>query len=356
MTKVLHIITGLETGGAEAMLVRLAAGLNARGMEQQVVSLKGGGPNADALVAAGISVTELNFSLPRTQIELIRLVYRFKPSILQGWMYHGNIAASVTHRVTPGWGRRRLYWNIRASNVHDSRYARIIRWNARLSSIPDLVIANSQAGMDYHLETGFHPRRQMVIPNGIETDKFSPNTGQRSSMRRGLGFADSDVVAVSVARVNPMKDFDTLLAAIGSLPGVKGLLVGLGTDQLKLPDNVTALGLRHDVSELHSAADIIVSSSAYGEGFSNALAEGMSSGLVPVATDVGDAANIIGDTGTVVRPGDPVSLGQAIKAIASLPHATIRDRGLKARQRIVENFSLERAVQRFADIYEDIGV
>ncbi len=356
MTRILHIITGLETGGAEAMLVRLAAGLSARGMEQQVVSLRRGGPNADALKAAGISVSELDCSIARAQFELMRVVHRFRPTILQGWMYHGNIAAAVTQRITPGRAKRALYWNIRASNVHDERYARIIRWNARLSSMPDLVIANSQAGMDFHLASGFRPRRQMVIANGIETDKYCPDVARRSSMRQELGFADSDVVVTSVARVNPMKDFDTLLTALRALRGVKGLLVGLGTDQLEIPENVTALGLRDDVPELHLAADIIVSSSAYGEGFSNAVAEGMSSGLVPVATDVGDSANIIGDTGSVVRPGDPVALAQAIEAIASLPHSTIKERGLQARQRIVDNFALARALQRFADIYEDTSV
>lgn len=355
MTRVLHIITGLQAGGAEAMLVRLAAGLKARGIEQQVVSLRGGGPNADALKAAGISVMELDYNIPRMQFELMRTVHRFKPSILQGWMYHGNIAAAVTHRIAPGRLKRGLYWNIRASNVHDERYASIIRWNARLSSMPDIIIANSQAGMDFHEDCGFRPRRKMVIANGIETGKFSPDTARRCSKRRELGIADTDVVAVSVARVDPMKDYDTLLSAMRTLPGVKGLLLGHGTDQLELPDNVTALGLRLDVPEILVAADIIVSSSAYGEGFSNALAEGMSSGLVPVATDVGDSANIIGSTGTVIDHGDPSALAQAIESIASLPHRALKERGLQARKRIIDNFGLERAVQRFADIYEDTG-
>ena len=335
------------------MLVRLATGLKARGLEQHVVSLKGGGQNADALKAAGITVTELNCSLPQAQIALWRLVQKFKPSILQGWMYHGNIAAAVTHAITPGKQSRSLYWNIRASNMDDERYARIIRWNARLSFLPELVIANSQAGMNFHLESGFRPRRKMVIPNGIETDKFCPDDSRRSFMRQKLGLSSTDVVVICVARVDPMKDYHTLLTAMRTLPDIKGLIVGMGTDQLELPKNVTALGLCHDVCGLHSAADIIVSSSAFGEGFSNALSEGMSSGLAPVATDVGDSAYIIGDTGLVISPGDPVALAAAIDAIASLSKNTIKQRGLKARQRIIDNFSLEKVIQRFAVIYKE---
>jgi glycosyltransferase involved in cell wall biosynthesis len=351
MTSVLHVITGLGVGGAEAMLVQLAIGLQSRGIDQYVASIRGGDGHVETLTNAGIPVTVLSSNVTRAPFELVRLVRQINPSVLQGWMYHGNVAAALAHCVAPGRRKRKLFWNIRASNILDKQYARVIGWNARLSFLPDLVIANSQAGMDFHVASGFRPRRQMVIPNGIETDKFRPNAARRSAMRRDLGFTDTDVLVASVARVNPMKDFDTLLAAMGALPDVKGLLVGLGTDQLEVPENVTALGLRHDVSDLLLAADIIVSTSAYGEGFSNALAEGMSSGLVPVTTDVGDSAIIVDDTGTVVEPRDPVALANAIDAIAKLPPATIKERGLQARQRIVREFELDRAIERNVEIY-----
>jgi glycosyltransferase involved in cell wall biosynthesis len=152
-----------------------------------------------------------------------------------------------------------------------------------------------------------------------------------------------------------MKDHDTYLAALGALPQVMGILAGVDTNRLRLPRNVRALGLREDVARLCAGADIIVSSSAYGEGFSNALAEGMSAGLVPAATRVGDSAIIADDTGHIVEPRDPAALSAAISKIATMPVALRRREGLKARARIEKNFSLDRAIDRFFDIYEPTG-
>src|SRR5690606_11987639 len=152
---------------------------------------------------------------------------------------------------------RKLLWNIRASNMDAERYARIIGWNARLSHWPDLVIANSQAGMGFHMEHGFRPKACEVIPNGIDTGRFAPDMDARNEIRREWGVGDDDVVALQIARVDPMKDHATCLKALAGLPHVQGVLVGLDTDTLDLPPNVRALGLRHDIPRLCAAADII---------------------------------------------------------------------------------------------------
>ena len=149
-----------------------------------------------------------------------------------------------------------------------------------------------------------------------------------------------------------MKDHATFLAAMEDLPELRGLLVGTDTESLPRPDNVKALGLRRDIERLHRAADIFISSSAFGEGFSNAIAEGMTSGLVPVVTDVGDARLIVGDTGRIVPPRDPQALREAIAAEAALTPVQRRERGLAARQRIVDRFPLSRAVEDYARLYE----
>jgi glycosyltransferase involved in cell wall biosynthesis len=100
---------------------------------------------------------------------------------------------------------------------------------------------------------------------------------------------------------------------------------------------------------------MIVSSSAYGEGFSNAIAEGMAAGLVPVATDVGDARVIIGDTGTIVPPRSPSELAGAIRAELAAGYEARLARGAAARERIVNKFSIERAADRFEAIYRGTG-
>jgi glycosyltransferase involved in cell wall biosynthesis len=149
-----------------------------------------------------------------------------------------------------------------------------------------------------------------------------------------------------------MKDHQTFLQAMTDLPNVLGILVGAKTNQLVIPANVTALGFRSDLPSLYPLADIVVSSSAFGEGFSNAIAEGMSAGLVPVATDVGDACHIVGDVGQVVPAQSPAALREAIAAVSRLSLADRVRQGQRARERVVKNFALDRAVDSFCALYQ----
>jgi glycosyltransferase involved in cell wall biosynthesis len=279
---------------------------------------------------------------------LATLVRRLQPDVMQGWMYYGDLFAAMANKLASG--RRRLFWNLRASDTIEGGYGRLVRINARLSGWPDLVLANSQTGLDFHLAQGYRPRRSEVIPNGVNTGKFRPDAADRAALRAELGLPEDAVVAIHVARLNPMKDHASFLKAMQALPHLRGLLVGAGTETLDLPGNVSAVGLRTDVDRLYRCADIVVSSSAFAEGFSNVLAEGMSSGLVPVATDVGDARLIVGDAGQVVPIRDPEALAEALSEEAGC--ADRNGRRARARARIVENFTLDRAVERFAELYE----
>jgi glycosyltransferase involved in cell wall biosynthesis len=158
-------------------------------------------------------------------------------------------------------------------------------------------------------------------------------------------------VAIDVARVDPMKDHTNFLAAMALAPSLTGLAVGQGTETLALPANVRALGMRRDTAAIYAAADIVVSTSAFGEGFSNSLAEGMSAGLVPVATDVGDARRIVGDTGLIVPPKNPQAVAAALCELAALPDGERRRRGSAARERIFADFTLARAADAFTRLY-----
>ncbi len=353
MTRVMHVISGLDTGGAEAFLVQLATALKARGFDQDVVSVTTPGAHAVNLQAAGIPVHALNVgSLAGAMAAVGRLaglVRKTKPDVMQGWMYYGDLFAALANRIVSG--NRRLYWNLRASDTVEGGYGRLVRINARLSGWPDAVIANSQTGLDFHLRHGYRPRRTDVVPNGVNTGKFRPDAGDRAALRAELGLPSDAVVAIHVARLNPMKDHPSFLTAMQKLPQIRGLMVGAGTETLDLPGNVGALGLRADVARLYRCADIVVSSSAFAEGFSNVLAEGMSSGLVPVATDVGDARLIVGDAGQVVPVRDPDALAAALASEADRPDREARK--CAARARMVENFTLDRAVERFTTLYEE---
>ena len=355
MIDVMHVISGLGTGGAETMLVQLARRLRDRGLSQHVVSLTSRDELVGELVSAHISTTILDagsiVALPSAMTSIIRLVNELRPRTLQGWMYHGNLGAIWGHMMCRGRRERALYWNLRASNMDEKRYGSVIRWSSIVSPFVDVAVVNSQAGADFHRQRGFRPRYSLVIDNGIDTVKYCPNQSLRSQVRLELGIAPDAVVAIKVARVDPMKDHANFLAAMAKLPEIYGLLIGSGTTDLILPANVKALGLKRDTERYLAASDIVVSTSAFGEGFSNVLAEGMSAGLVPVSTAVGDSPRIVGEAGWIVEPGDPVAIAKAIAHVAGLKPSERRARGEAARQRIVENFTLDRAVDNFARLY-----
>ena len=355
MTAILHVISGLGMGGAERNLIQLARALQGRGLPQYMACVGGDNVWSEELAAGGIGIKNLGVtSMLNAALGLTRLsslIRRLKPAVVQGWMYHGDLFAALAHRITAGREGRRLFWSLRASDTDKGGYGRIVAVNARLSSWPDLVIANSKAGLDFHLTQGYRPRRAEVVPNGIDTEKFRPDAKARSEVRSELGIAVDAVVAIHVARVDPMKDHATFLAAMRSLPHLHAVLAGAGTETLSLPKNVLALGLRRDIERWYAAADIVVSTSAYAEGFSNTIAEGMSSGLIPIASDIGDARDIVGDAGQVILPGGPEAVVQALKSVAELPLPERQLRGERARQRICERFSLGRTIEHYARLY-----
>lgn len=356
--RVLHVISGLGTGGAESFLATIAPRLAARSIEQRVVSLTGDGPTAARLREAGVPLHLLDMrgalKAPRALAQLVAVVRNAAPDVVQGWMYHGDLMAAIAHGLAARGGTR-LYWNIRCSDMRLDDYSTQLRLTVRACALasrrPDVVLANSEAGAGVHVRAGYRPRRLLVIPNGIDCARFAPDARARADVRRELGIAGDRAVVMHIARVDPMKDHQGFLNAVARLRNATIVLVGAGTEAFTQDRDIIGLGQRKDVARLLAAADIIASSSAYGEGFSNAIAEGMAAGLLPVVTDVGDARLIVAETGAVVPPSDPAALAAALQAAADLPPDERRRRGLAARERIMEQFAVERAVDRFAALY-----
>ena len=361
--KILFVTAGLRGGGAEAMLARLATARPSVADEITVVSLIPAEAHVARLVAGGVELLELRFDkaggIVTGLFKLARLIAERRPQIVQGWMYHGDLAALVALALS---GRRRdthLVWGIRCSAMDWRSYgpglALVVKACALLSRWPDMVTANSAAGLKSHMALGYHPRRAQVVANGIDLDEFRPDTVARAAVRSEFAIPEDAIVLAHVARVDAMKDHGSFLAALAMLPDVSALLVGAGTENLAPTHNLFRLGRRCDVARLFAAADFVVSSSRFGEGFSNALAEGMACGLPAVATDVGDAKLIIGDTGLVVPPENPDALAAAIRQLAGESAGARAERGSRARARIAENFTLEQAIRCYLELYASLG-
>lgn len=357
--KVLHVITGLGTGGAEKMLCSLVEKTRDQA-DQRVVSLIEGGGSAEWLQQHNVPVGHLGMAKgmpdPRAVWRLRKLIYQYRPQVIQSWMYHADLMATLTRGLMSSY-KPRLAWGIRCSDMDLSRYGRglslVVKMNARLSTTPDTIIVNSKAGKKAHVKLGYSEKKMQVIPNGIDTRKFSPNAAMRKTMRARLGISDKIPVLIHVARVDPMKDHAALLAAAQDFPGIV-LLVGAGTEALGNSSSIRGLGRRDDVSDLMAAADILVSSSSFGEGFPNVVAEAMACGIPAVVTDVGDSAYIVKDTGIVVPPNSPQELSAALRLLIEEGREALQQRGHAARLRIENEFSLTRAGQSFLHMWQGL--
>jgi len=356
----MHVITGLGTGGAERQLVALALATRANGRPAPVVvSLTPGGANRKRLEAAGISVFDLGMRRglpdPLALFRLVRLIRRLRPGVVQSWMYHADLVALAALLLSGRRGRTALFWGVRCSDMdlsaHGRVFAAVVRLAARLSGMPDGVVANSERGRQVHEALGYRPKVWHVVDNGIDVERFRPDPETRRRVRAELGIAEEAPLAIAVARVDPMKDYPTLAAALADVPELTCLVAGLGTEHLAGPTNMRRLGERQDIEQLLAAADLMVSSSAYGEGFSNAIAEAMATGLAVVATDVGDNARLVGDAGTIVPPRDATALAAALAAFARDRQA-LAAAGKVARARIADNFTVGHLVRRFDALHD----
>jgi glycosyltransferase involved in cell wall biosynthesis len=377
--RVMHVITGLSTGGAETMLLKLLSAASQR-MEHVVVSLGDEGTIGPRIAALGVPVHCLglkrNAPNPFRALSILPLAQRIAPQLIQGWMYHGNLMASLAavalRKTAPRnvLGQKPVLWNIRQT-VYDLRRerwltAKLIRQGARLSSGPAAIIYNSQTSASQHEELGYRAEKRVIIPNGFDCQVLRPDEAARKAVRAELGITDDTVLVGLVARYHPMKDHVGFLKAaalvVQSHPQTRFVLVGAGVSstqpelaegiqQNELGDRVILLRERSDIPRLNNAFDIGCSASAWGEGFSNSIGEAMACGVPCAVTNVGDSAYIVADTGFVAPPHAPEALAEAIGRLIEIGQPGRQQIGAKARKRIETEFSLSAIVEKYENLY-----
>jgi glycosyltransferase involved in cell wall biosynthesis len=362
-------IRSLNVGGAERQLVNLAVTLRRRDVPVEVLTFYSGGALRLELAREGVPVTDLG---KRGRWDVLPFLYRLfrhlrrrRPAVLYSFLPMANIVAVSVAAFVPG---TRVVWGVRASNMDLDRYDALsrlaFRSECRLSRRADLIIANSGAGKRYHVERGFPEQRVVVIPNGIDVDRFARTDAGRRAVRAEWGLAEDEIVIGLVARIDPMKDHRSFLEAAARLSmdhdTVRFACVGEGpalatgdlralADRLGLGGKVIWAGARQDMANVYSALDVIVSSS-YGEGFSNVIAEAMACEVPCIVTDVGDSAWIVGDTGDVVPARNAEALRQAMAVLAARSAPERAAIGVRARARVASHFSVETLADRTLSI------
>lgn len=371
----MHVITGLETGGAEMMLYKLLRHLPRDVVSCEVVSLTTDGSLAAKIRELGIPVYALGASRGVPDLRAVtRLIHRLRasrPQVVQTWMYHadlvGGLAAKLARSIP-------VAWNIRQSNLDPAHNKRLTLWTAKICArlsrpIPARIVCCSDAAARIHREMGYAGDKMVLIPNGFDVEGFRPDSDARVSARTELGIGENHPVIGLVARFDPQKDHRTFINAASILrawfPSARFVLCGDGVtwgnqelarwvDEAGIRDCVYLLGRRDDIPRLLNAFDLATLSSV-GEGFPNVVGEAMACGVPCVVTDVGDSAWIVGDTGRVVPIRDPQALAGAWFTLVGTGHSACQALGARARDRVVQQFDLGKVAGRYASLYQELA-
>lgn len=366
--KVLHVITGLNDGGAEAVLYRLITKSSEH--THIVVSLMDMGKYGPLLEDLGVRVVCLGMNPGKPSIrrfwKLMRLIRAEAPDAVQTWMYHSDLFGGLAARMA---GVRKIFWGIRHSTLEKGKAKRttiaIAKVLALLSRIvPERIVCCAKKALEVHSDIGYSRSKLLVIPNGYDLSKFMVDELSGSELRTSLCVGPETFLLGKVGRYDPFKDHDNLLSALYELQlsGVdfKCLLVGRGltdenrelvarVNELGLTDKVILAGQRTDIPAVMNALDLHVLSSS-SEGFPNVLAEAMACGTPAVSTDVGDAGEIVGDPALLCPPRNSKALSELMLAM----HAEWleqpddwAERRSRSVAHIKKNFSIERMVTAY---------
>ena len=372
--KIIHIITGLNDGGAESVLYRLC--VNDLKNEHMVVSLISGGKYEKLLKDKGVLVYGLgakkNLSSVLLFFKLFKILKNVKPDVVQTWMYHADLLGGCCSRAA---GVKRVFWGIRHSTFDRDSTTPLTIVIAKICAIlsriiPTKIICCADEAMAVHLELGYDKSKMEVVYNGFDLSRFRPDSSLRVEFRKGLFIEEGEFLFGMVARFHPQKDHVNLLEALhilkrkgykfklilaGSALDAKNEFITQKIETLNLKSNVLLLGQTTNIPLLMNGLDVHVLSSSYGEAFPNVVAEAMACGIPSVVTNVGDACEIVGLSTLCCEPKDCNELAIVLENMLLVHEKDPCEwRRLKTlvRDRVVEKYDLYRMIERFNGIWK----
>ncbi len=292
-----------------------------------------------------------------------------QPDIVQTWLYHADFLGGLLARLA---GNRNVIWGVRTTdvNVGCARATSLIRYFCAALShwVPHTIVCVADAARRSHFMIGYDPARMVVVGNGFDLAVLRSSHHERSQLRSQCGFNADHIVLGTVGRFNLDKDHANFVKAAGLLAAnndrLRFLMIGRDLDhansdlmawinETQHADRFVLLGERVDVAVCLAAMDIFCLSSRT-EAFPNAVGEAMAMGLPCVATDVGDVAALMADTGLVVPKANPAALAQGISRLLALGADLRFQMGQKAKERIRATYTMVNVRQRFELLYENI--
>lgn len=360
--KIVIAITSLGVGGAERLVTALADRYVADGHQVVLVRFHG----EAELRPSDPRVHLENLEMRRTPLGVLaamrrfrQLIKAFRPNVVNSHLVHANILTRLLRLVT---SIPRLVSS--AHNTNEEGRSRILayRLTDRLADISTNV--SLEAVEAFEEQKALKPGRMLAIHNGINTKSFRFCPTARSRVRAEFNLTAGTSFLLAVGRLWEQKDYPNLLKGFAQLatnPALPFLaIVGEGPLQeelqamsvsLGINDRVRFLGVRHDVSDLMSACDLFVLSSAW-EGFGLVVAEAMACERPVVATDCGGVREVVGDAGFLVPPRDSTALAASMEQAFKLTANERGQLGLAARERVLARFSLDVMAEHYLSVYK----
>ena len=364
--RILYTIPNFITAGSGRAMMDIIERLDRKRFAPSVCVLRKGGSLDKEVERLGIPLFEVPFTIPpRPYASLWWRAWKASRPFRQGnyrlwhsFHYSDDYTEPIIARMAGAqawiYWKKNMGWGSRA-------------WYLRTLFATRVIALNTDMLCDFFAAHIF-ARKVRLISLGVDSTFFNPEVPARLNIRQQLTIPADAVVAGCVAHLVPVKGHPTLLEAAARVPGIHLLIAGKPLDadytrslenlarSLEIQDRVHFLGGVHDVSGFLAELDIFVLSTvAKGEGCPVALLEAMSSGRACIATDIPGSRDLVepGQSGLIVPPEEVDSMAAALERLTSSPELR-RRLGAGARERILQNFTIEKEVAAHIQVYEEI--
>lgn len=366
--RIAYVIKSMAVGGSQTHLTQVLRLLDRDRFDPVLYCLTGEGVLLDTVRGFGVPVNapaaRLRFkgsALVARMMTLARALRQQRADVVHNYLLRANLVGSVAARLA----RVPVVLSSKRG-CHERRGFDLLA--AKIgNALADRVTVNAEAVREFvHANERCPKEKMVVIPSGVDTDRFRPLAGTGFKARLGLP-EDRPVIGV-VTRMRVRKGVEEFIRAVGQVrqahadahavivgevdldDGLQALVRGLG-----LENHLSLLGRRSDMPEAYSAFDVFVLSS-HDEGMSNAVLEAMAMEKPVVATDVGGTGEVLrhGHTGLLVPPRDPEALAAAISEMLGQP-ARAREMGRLGRRIVEDGFSAHAMVRQMERLYLDLA-
>ena len=366
--KILHIISGLNLGGAENNLFKICTLTNNQLLQHHVISLTDFGFYGNKLKLHNIKVYSLGFKKSLFDIfkffKLMHLIYKISPNIVQTWMYHSDIIGSIATKII---SRAPIIWNVRHGKYDNKLSSRIIIFVCSFFSkiFPKAIISCAQSAINIHKHYGYDKSKFVLIENGFDLDYFSKKNNL--IYKKNLGIPINSFVVSYPARFHPQKNHEMFLSAaeniLNTIPNVFFILCGrdIGSNnqlltklisKYKLRKRVLLLGEVSNIKSIYNISDLTCLTSSEGEAFPNIVAESMACEVLCISTPVGDAPIIINDDKYLIDFNDADGLANSIINFLKLTNTEKIKIGKKCRSNILRRYQIDKIINKYNSLYK----